>query len=76
MGNNLVGYWWEASSYHCVVFALPVCIVDWPDILSRILASLKEKLTCTKMFFVAYTAAGCKARLIFHATSNFSDISC
>jgi hypothetical protein len=31
-----------------------VCIVDWLDILRRILASLKEKIICTKMFFVAY----------------------
>ena len=53
------------------VFTLPVCIVDWPDILRKTLASLK----CTKMFFVAYSAAGCKAGLIFHATSNFCDIS-
>ena len=60
MGNNLVGYWWEASSYHCVVFALPVCIVDWPDILSRILASLEEKITCTKMFLLPTQLLGVK----------------
>jgi len=58
------------------VFTLPVCIVDWPDILRKTLASLKEQITCTKTFFVAYSAAGCKAGLIFHATSNFCDISC
>ena len=34
------------------------------------------KKPCTKTFFVAYFAAGCKAGLIFHATSNFCDISC
>ena len=55
------------------VFTLPVCIVDWPEILRKTLASSKEKITCTKMFFVAYSAAGCKAGLIFHATSNFCD---
>ena len=57
-------------------FTLPVCIVDWPDISRKTLASLKEKIPCTKTFFVAYSAAGCKAGLIFHATSNFCDISC
>ena len=41
-----------------------MCLVDWPDILRRILASLKEQITCTKMFFVAYSAAGWKAGLI------------
>ena len=42
VGNNLVLYCWEASSYHWLVFALPVCIVDWPDILRRILGRLKK----------------------------------
>ena len=51
------------------VFTLPVCIVDWPDILRKTLASLKEKITCTKTFFVAYSAAGCKAGVMPPVTS-------
>ena len=58
------------------VFTLPVCIVDWPDIyFKENSCEFERKITCTKMFFVAYSAAGCKAGLIFHATSNFCDIS-
>ena len=30
-------------SYHWLVFPLLVCLVDWPDILRRILASFKDK---------------------------------
>ena len=40
------------------VFTLPVCIVDWPDILRKTLASLKEKSPARRCFSRERLSAG------------------
>ena len=42
------------------VFTLPVCIVDWPDILRKTLASLKEKNPARRRFLLPTLLLGVK----------------